>query len=37
MMNQYDGWMIGSMWTWTITGTLLLILLVLAIKKLSRK
>ena len=41
MMNQTDGWMNGwmpgGMWTWSITGTLLVVLLLLAINKLSKK
>ena len=41
MMNQTDGWMngwmAGGMWIWWITGTLLVVLLVLAINKRSKK
>lgn len=37
MMNQTDDWMSVGMWTWWITGTLLVVLLVLAINKLSKK
>jgi hypothetical protein len=41
MMNQGDesmsGWMGGGMWTWWITGILLVALIVVAINKLSKK
>ena len=41
MMNQGDGsmsgWMGGDMWLWTAIGTLLVVLLVVAINKLSKK
>lgn len=41
MMNQtvgsMNGWMGGGMWTWSITGALLVVVLLLAIKMLSKK
>jgi hypothetical protein len=41
MMNQTDGWMSGwaggGMWLWTVIGALVVILLVVAITKLSKK
>jgi hypothetical protein len=41
MMNHTDGWMNGwtggGMWVWTAVGVLLMVLLVVAIKKLSNK
>ncbi len=41
MMNQHNGpmtgWMGGGMWIWAAIGTLLVVLLVLAITKISRK
>lgn len=36
-MNHADGWMGGGMWTWTVLGVLLVVLLVVAIGKLSNK
>ncbi len=32
-----SGWMDGDMWLWTAIGTLLVVLLVVAINKLSKK
>lgn len=37
MMNHTDGWMGGGMWIWPVIGVLVVILLVVAIVKLSRK
>ncbi len=37
MMNNADGWMGGGMWIWTVIGTLVVVLLVVAINKLSKK
>jgi hypothetical protein len=37
MMNHSFGWMGGGMWLWTVIGVLLVVLLVVAIGKLSRK
>jgi len=41
VMNSVDGWMHGSMgggmWIWTVVGTLVVVLLVVVIIKLSRK
>ena len=41
MMNQtsgsMNGWMGGDMWLWTAVGILLVIFLVMAINKLSKK
>jgi hypothetical protein len=37
MMNHMNGWMGGGMWLWTIIGVLLVIFLVIAISKISRK
>jgi hypothetical protein len=41
MMDQANNWMNGSlgggMWIWTVIGILLVVLLVFAIGKLSRK
>jgi hypothetical protein len=37
MMNHSSGWMGGGMWLWTVIGVLLVVLLVFAIGKLSRK
>ncbi len=41
MMNQTDGWMGGwaggEMWVWTVVGILVVVLLVVAINKLSKK
>jgi hypothetical protein len=37
MMNSSEGWMAGGMWTWSITGTLLVVALLLAIRELSKK
>ena len=36
-MNHTFGWMGGGMWLWTVIGVLLVVLLVVAIGKLSRK
>ena len=40
-MNQSDGWMNGwsggGMWLWTVIGVLVVVLLVVAISKLSKK
>lgn len=36
-MNHAGGWMGGGMWTWTVIGVLLIVLLVVAINKLSRR
>ena len=32
-----NGWMGGGMWIWTVIGVLVVILLVIAINKLSKK
>jgi hypothetical protein len=37
MMNHTYGWMGGGMWIWTVIGILLVVLLVVAINKLSKK
>ncbi len=36
-MNHTYGWMGGGMWIWTAIGILLVVLLVVAINKLSKK
>ena len=40
-MNQTDGWMNGwsggGMWIWAVVGTLVVVLLVVVISKLSKK
>ena len=36
-MNQIGGWMGGGMSLWTVIGVLLMVLLVVAIGKLSNK
>lgn len=37
MMNQTNGWMGGGMWVWSVVGTLLVVLIVVAIMKLAKK
>lgn len=37
MMNNAYGWMGGGMWVWTVIGVLVVVLLVIAINKLSKK
>ncbi|MEO6874057.1 MAG: hypothetical protein ABI222_04475 [Opitutaceae bacterium] len=41
MMNHANGWMHGGagggMWVWTVIGILVVVLLVVAISKLSKK
>jgi hypothetical protein len=37
MMNGTHGWMSGGMWLWPVIGVLLVILLVVAILKLTEK
>ena len=37
MMNHANGWMGGGMWIWTVIGALVVILLVVAINKVSQK
>ena len=37
MMNHTNGWMGGGMWIWTVIGVLVVVLLVIAINKLSNK
>lgn len=41
MMNQtngsMNGWMDGGMWTWSISGILLVVILLLVIKQVSKK
>lgn len=37
MMNHSGGWMGGGMWVWTVLGSLLVVLLVVAIIKLAKK
>ncbi len=32
-----NGWMGGGMWIWTVIGVLIVVLLVVAINKLSKK
>ena len=34
---NYGGWMGGGMWIWTVIGVLLVVLLVVAINKVSTK
>jgi hypothetical protein len=36
-MNASEGWMAEGMWTWAITGVLLVAVLLLAIRELSKK
>jgi hypothetical protein len=36
-MMHYGGWMGGGMWIWTVIGVLLVVLLVVAINKVSTK
>ncbi len=37
MMRHTYGWMGGGMWLWTVIGVLVIVLLVVAINKLSSK
>ena len=37
MMNHTDGWMGGGMWIWTVIGVVVVVLLALAITKLSKR
>jgi uncharacterized membrane protein len=37
MMKHTDGWMGGGMWIWTVIGVMVVVLLVVAINKLSKK
>jgi hypothetical protein len=37
MMNHTDGWMGGEMWIWTAVGVVVVVLLVVAITKLSKR
>ena len=37
MMNNAYGWMGGGIWIWTVIGVLVVVLLVVAITKLSNK
>jgi hypothetical protein len=37
MMNHTDGWMGGGMWIWTMVGAVVVVLLVVAITKLSKR
>jgi len=37
MMNHAYGWMDGGMWIWTVIGVLVVVLLVVAINKVSKK
>ncbi len=37
MMNHAYGWMGGGMWIWTVIGVLVVVLLVVAINKVSKK
>jgi hypothetical protein len=37
MMNQAYGGMSGGMWIWTVIGALMVVLLVVAINKVSTK
>ncbi len=36
-MDGTHGWMDGGMWLWTVIGVLLVVLLVVAINKVSKK
>ena len=36
-MNHMDGWFGGGMWLWAVIGMLVVVLLVVAITKLSNK
>lgn len=36
-MNQSGGWMGGGMWTWTVIGVLVVVLLFVVVNKQSRK
>lgn len=37
MMYHADGWMAGGMWVWTLAGILLVVVLAIAINKISKK
>ena len=37
VMNHAYGWMGGGMWIWTVIGALMVVLLVVAINKVSTK
>jgi hypothetical protein len=37
MMSQGYGWMGGGTWIWTVVGLLVVVLLVVAIRKMSTK
>ena len=37
LMMNYNGWMGGGMWIWTVIGVLLVVLLVVVINKVSNK
>ena len=37
MMNYSGGWMGGGMWLWTVIGVLVVVLLIVAINKQSKK
>jgi hypothetical protein len=37
MMNQTHGWISRGMWSWTAIGTLLTILIVVAVIKVAKK
>lgn len=37
MMDGANGWMGGGMWTWTVLSVLVVVLLVVAIGKMSNK
>lgn len=36
-MNPSEGWMADGTWTWAITGMVLVVVLLLAIRELSKK
>jgi hypothetical protein len=36
-MNNTNGWMSGEIWIWTVLGTVVVVLLVVMITKLSKK
>ena len=37
MMNHMDGWFGGGMWLWAVIGVFVVVLLIVAISKLSSK
>lgn len=37
MMNHAYGWMGGGMWTWTVIGVLVVVLLVVVTSRMSKR